>query len=327
MSQTNYGKSGVNLKKAEKLVSWIKKRNPDFYPGVDYSSLFPFPLHKYKNPILAGSVDGVGTKVKLASHFKKWDTLGQDLVAMCVNDLLCCGAKPLFFLDYYACGKLNVADAGSFLKGVERACKKADCVLTGGETAELPGLYARGDFDCAGFALGVVEKKDILGPHRVREGDELVALKSSGFHSNGYSLLRKIYRGRDLNKRKALLLRPTKLYTFLADKIKHLKGLKALAHITGGGLDNISRIIPRGLKAELDPWDIPSCFLEVKQRAGLSRSSLFKTFNCGLGMVAVLSDGRELEKVAKKQDLIPLGRVISDRKNQDRRWSVKRAFL
>ena len=325
MPEKTYKKSGVDIQKAEGLVSWIKKRNPDLYPGSNYASLFPFPHHQYKNPVLASATDGVGTKVKLASFFKKWDTVGQDLVAMCVNDLICVGAKPLFFLDYYACGKLDVPSAREFLKGVERACKKASCALVGGETAELPGLYARGDFDCAGFALGVVEKSHILGAHRVREGDEIIALKSSGFHSNGFSLLRDIYKTKkDREKRKPLLLRPTKLYTFLSSHLKHIKGLKAMAHITGGGLDNVSRIIPKGWVADLNVWKVPSCFLEVKEKANLTWPSLLKTFNCGLGLVMILSDKKELFKknIVQKKDVISLGRVISRTDFQKKRWTL-----
>ena len=313
MPEMTYKKAGVNIEKADRLVSWIKKRSPDIYPDATYASLFPFPLQKYKNPVLAGATDGVGTKVKLAGYFKKWDTVGQDLVAMCVNDLLCVGAEPLFFLDYYACGLLDISIAKEFLKGVERACQKASCALVGGETAELPGLYAKGDFDCAGFALGVVEQSRILSARRVRAGDEIVACKSNGFHSNGYSLLRKIYKTKkELNNRKSLLLRPTKLYTFLLPCIQRLNGLKALAHITGGGLDNISRIIPRGLLAELKPWKVPPCFLEVKDRGGLSWPSLLNTFNCGLGMVMIVSNKEELLKknAVTKRDLISLGRVV-----------------
>ena len=324
-AEITYKKAGVNIEKADRLVSWIKKRSPDLYPGATYASLFPFPLKKYKNPVLAGAADGVGTKVKLAGYFKKWDTAGQDLVAMCVNDLLCVGAEPLFFLDYYACGTLNILSAKEFLKGVERACQKASCALVGGETAELPGLYAKGDFDCAGFALGVVEQSRILGARRVRAGDEITALKSNGFHSNGYSLLRKIYKTeKDLSRRKNLLLKPTKLYTFLLPALQRLKGLKALAHITGGGLDNISRIIPRGLLAELKPWKVPSCFLEVKDRGGLSWPSLLNTFNCGLGMVMILSNKEELLKknIVAKRDLISLGRVIRPPKPANKKWRL-----
>ena len=325
MPEKTYKKSGVDIKKAEGLVSWIKRRNPDLYPDSDYASLFPFPS-KYQNPILASATDGVGTKVKLAAWFKKWDTVGQDLVAMCVNDLICVGAAPLFFLDYYACGKLDPSSARAFLRGVERACQRSSCPLVGGETAELPGLYARGDFDCAGFALGVVEKSRILGARRVKEGDEIIALKSNGFHSNGYSLLREIYKTKkNREEKKQLLLRPTKLYTFLVPHLNHLKGLRAMAHITGGGLDNISRIIPPGKVADLQTWKVPSCFLEVKQKAGLTWSSLLKTFNCGLGLIMILSDKKELFRrgIVTKRDVISLGRVrqaLPRSDSQKARW-------
>ena len=208
---------------------------------------------------------------------------------------------------------------------MERACQKASCVLVGGETAELPGLYTGGDFDCAGFALGVVEKQNILGARRVREGDEIVALKSNGFHSNGYSLLRTIYKTkRDRDKRKQLLLRPTRLYTFLVPHLNRLSGLKAMAHITGGGLDNISRIIPPGRVAELNPWKVPSCFMEVKQKAGLSWPSLLSTFNCGLGLVMIVSEREELFKknVVTKKEVISLGRVVARPRALKKRWTL-----
>ena len=328
----DYKSSGVDVEKADRLISWIKRagiKQAGIEPagpgrpggggpllqGSDYASLLPFPARRYKAPVLAASADGVGTKLKLAAYFSDWRGIGQDLAAMCLNDLLCAGAKPLFFLDYYACGVLDLAQAKSFLKGLQKACAEAGCPLAGGETAELPGLYKSPDIDCAGFAAGVVERDKILGPHRVREGDEIIALSSSGFHSNGYSLLRQIYKTpEDLQSRRRDLMRPTRLYTFLAPFLDKIKGLRAMAHITGGGLDNISRIIPPGLKAELRPWKIPPLFLEARERAGLSWESLLKTFNCGLGMVIVLKDGEELLKsgaVSGRKGFLRLGRVAS----------------
>ena len=196
MQKINYKKAGVDIKKAEALVKWIKKKTPLSFQnlGNDYACLWPLSLTQYKNPILAASTDGVGSKLKLASYFGEWEGIGQDLLAMCVNDLICVGAKPLFFLDYYACGKLNSSQAKAFLKGLQKACKEASCPLLGGETAELPGLYQGTDMDCAGFCVGVVEKSKILKAEKVRQGDDIIALRSSGFHSNGYSLLRKIYK-------------------------------------------------------------------------------------------------------------------------------------
>ena len=324
MRKTDYKKSGVNIKKAESLVQWMKKKNSVPFRALssDYAGLWPFPLNRYKEPVLAASADGVGTKLKWAGYFKEWGGLGQDLVAMCVNDLICVGAKPLFFLDYYACGKLNNFQFKAFFKGLKKACQKAGCPLLGGETAELPGLYQGLDMDCAGFCLGVVEKSKILKPQRVRPGDDIVAFKSSGFHSNGYSLLRKIYKSpNELKKRKKHLLKPTRLYTFLAPYLDQIKGLRAMAHITGGGLENLSRILPKNLQAELKPWPIPACFLEVKKRAGLSWKDLLQTFNCGLGLALIIKDKKALQALFPHQEIIDLGKV-QERKSRSRAWKL-----
>ena len=311
----DYKKAGVDIKKADSLVTWLKEAVfKEKSLGSDFCAYFPFSTEKYKDPVLTSSADGVGTKVKLASYYGQWNTIGQDLVAMCVNDLICSGSEPLFFLDYYSCSQLDTHQVKEFLNGLNRACKEAHCLLLGGETAELPGLYKKNDFDCAGFALGVVERSDILGSHRVEPGDQILALKSSGFHSNGYSLLRKLYSSpEDLSEQKSVLMEPTRLYTFLVPHFKKFKGLKAIAHITGGGLNNISRIIPEGLTARLQPWHVPSCFLEVKQRGGLSWESLLTTFNCGLGLVLVLSGKQDFldKNIISKDYVIDLGQVVS----------------
>lgn len=321
----DYKKAGVDIGKGENLVAWLKTAFLKQSLGSDFCSYFPFPVKNYKNPVLVSSADGVGTKVKLASYYGEWDTVGQDLVAMCVNDLLCSGAKPLFFLDYYGCGHLKTSQAQAFLKGLNRACEEAQCPLVGGETAELPGLYRDNEFDCAGFALGVVEKENILGPHCVKPGDDILALKSSGFHSNGYSLLRKLYDSpKDLAEKKEILMEPTTLYTFLVPFFKKFQNLKAIAHITGGGLNNISRIIPEGLTAELNLWDVPSCFLEVKERGGLSWESLLTTFNCGLGLVLILSDKERFLKknLISKDKILDLGCIVKNEKSSvpGERW-------
>lgn len=324
MKKIDYNTAGVNIKKADDLVRWIKKKTPvSFHSlGNDYASLFPFPLSQYKNPVLAASTDGVGTKLKLASYFREWEGIGQDLVAMCVNDLICTGAKPLFFLDYYACGKLNSSQAKSFLKGLQKACKEAFCPLLGGETAELPGLYQGSNIDCAGFCVGVVEKSKILKAQKVRFGDDIVAFKSVGFHSNGYSLLRKIYKSpTSLKKNKKILLQPTKLYTFLSPYLDKTRDLRAMAHITGGGLDNLSRILPAGLKAELNPWSVPSCFLDVKKRAGLSWKELLQTFNCGLGLILIIKHKESLLKFFPSKEIVFLGKV-GKRKSSNKAWSL-----
>ena len=319
----NYKKAGVNIEKAEQLVSWIKSQNSHFQKslGSDYASLYPLNLSGYKEPIIASSTDGVGTKLKLANYFSAWEGLGQDLLAMCLNDLLCVGAKPLFFLDYYACGHLEESQAKPFLKGLQKACEEAHCPLVGGETAELPGFYQKGDMDCAGFCVGLVEKSKILNPQSVKEGDHVVALKSSGFHSNGYSLLRKIYKSpADLKSHQETLMRPTRLYSFLTPLLDHITGLKTIAHITGGGLDNLSRIIPKKLQAQLHPWDMPSCFVDAKQRSGLSWEEMLKVFNCGLGLVLILKDKKVLYELLPDEDIIDLGQIQT---NQDQTsWSL-----
>lgn len=317
----DYKSSGVDILKADRLVSWIKKQKSFASSplGSDYASFVSFSPSRYQNPVLACSTDGIGTKVKLARYFSQWGSLGQDLVAMCVNDLICVGAHPLAFLDYYACGQLDLNQSKSFLRGLHKACEQASCPLIGGETAELPGMYSKGDIDCAGFALGVVDKGKILGPQKVRLGDEIVALKSSGFHSNGYSLLRKIYKtSHDLNSRKKILMEPTRLYTFLLKHLPRLKGLRAMAHITGGGLDNLLRILPAKTYAQLHPWLVPSCFLDVKTRAKLSWPSLLKTLNCGLGFILILRKKEEFLKqnIVHQKDLVVLGQVCKSKKTK-----------
>ena len=295
------------------MVQWIKKQAPARPSNLrnDYASLLDFPSSQYKNPVLAASTDGVGTKLKLAAYFNEWEGVGQDLVAMCVNDLICVGAKPLFFLDYYACGRLNLKQAKAFLKGVIKACRESDCPLVGGETAELTGLYKAPDLDCAGFCVGVVERAQVLSPLRVRPGDKILGLKSSGFHSNGYSLLRKLYppQSPGLKKHKKSLLQPTRLYTFLKPHRQQIKGLRAMAHITGGGLDNLSRVLPPHLNARLKPWALPAPFREVKSRAKLSWKQLLKTFNCGIGLVLIVKDQKSPLKNFPKEEAIELGQV------------------
>ena len=313
MKKINYKKSGVDVKKAEALVSWMKAHTSlSSKPmGSDYASLFSFPFHKYKEPIIAASTDGVGTKLKLAAYFSEWKGIGRDLVAMCVNDLICVGARPLFFLDYYACGKLNKKQAQAFFRGLQKACEEALCPLLGGETAELPGLYKPPNIDCAGFCVGVVEKSKILKPGNVCLGDDVIAFKSSGFHSNGYSLIRKIYKtSLDLKRNRKILMEPTRLYTFLTSYIDKIKGLRAMAHITGGGLNNLSRIVPPHLSIHLRPWSFPSCFLNLKNKAELSWKDMLQTFNCGLGLVLIVKDKKEIFKKLPEEEIIDLGKVI-----------------
>ena len=323
MKKITYKKSGVNIKKADQLVQWIKKSKPSKNTlGTDYASLWPLALSKYKEPVLASSTDGIGTKLKLANYFSDWSGLGQDLLAMCLNDLICVGAKPLFFLDYYACGQLDTRQAQSFLKGLQKACETANCPLVGGETAELPGLYQKKDIDCAGFCVGIVEKSKILSPKLVQFNDDIVAFKSSGFHSNGYSLLRKIYKSHALLKKKQkILMEPTRLYSFLTPFLDKITGLRSIAHITGGGLDNLSRILPKNLKADLNPWSVPDCFLEVKQKAQLTWKELLQNFNCGLGLVLIVKNKKTLYKLFPKEEITDLGKVTK-RKKSNSVWTL-----
>lgn len=324
MAKMNYKKAGVNIRKAEALVEWIKANNSFSVSslGSDYAGLFSLPLGQYKDPVLAASTDGVGTKLKLAAYFSAWKGIGQDLVAMCVNDLICVGAKPLFFLDYYACEKLNKRQAKAFFIGLQQACEEALCPLLGGETAELPGLYKAPDIDCAGFCVGIVERSKILKPDNVCVGDDVIAFPSSGFHSNGYSLIRKIYKtSLDLKRNKRKLMEPTRLYTFLTPYMGNIKGLRAMAHITGGGLNNLSRIVPPHLAVSLDPWPFPSCFLDLKRKGRLLWRDMLQTFNCGLGLILIVRDKKEVFKAFPKEKIIDLG-TVKKREQPLQSWSL-----
>lgn len=304
----DYKKSGVDIQAGDDLVSWLqspqnndtKSVNPNFLKSdvPDYNqrvisgiggfaSLFDGRFQGMKHPVLVSCTDGVGTKVKLASYFNDYSGVGQDLVAMCANDLICTGGTPLFFLDYYAVGKLDLEKAQQFLTSVKTACLNSHMVLIGGETAEMPGVYQTGDFDCAGFAVGVVDKEKIWGPHLVKEGDVILGLESSGYHSNGYSLLRKVYEN-DFDKYRQWLLAPTKLYVEAAVILKSEFEVHAMAHITGGGIENLPRVLPNDHKAVIKKWDLPECYKEVQKRANISDQQMRETFNCGIGLMVIL---------------------------------------
>ncbi|MBX2986412.1 MAG: phosphoribosylformylglycinamidine cyclo-ligase [Bdellovibrionaceae bacterium] len=293
----DYKQAGVDVEAGDALVDWLqasggKKAHADrVVSGIGgFASLFRIDFPQMKKPCLITCTDGVGTKVKIASRFRRFEGVGQDLVAMCVNDLICCGGEPLQFLDYYAVGKLDLADAKAFLDSVRRACDESDCALTGGETAEMPGVYQAGDFDCAGFAVGIVDQEDMLGPQRVRVGDVLIGVSSSGFHSNGYSLLRRLFES-DLEAWADELLKPTALYVRLMKDLRQGHLVHAAAHITGGGIDNIPRALPEGTVADIGAWDFPPAFAEAQKRAGLDDLAMMKTLNCGIGFVLVAPSG------------------------------------
>ncbi len=296
-----YKDAGVSIDAGNELVERIKgaarrTRRPEVMGGLgDFGALFEMPSG-YREPVLVAGTDGVGTKLRLAMDLGKHDTIGIDLVAMCVNDLVVAGAEPLFFLDYYATGALSVDTAAAVVDGIGEGCTQAGCALVGGETAEMPGMYEGEDYDLAGFCVGVVEKSGIIDGSEVRNGDTLLALGSSGPHSNGYSLIRKIielnsadlsqsFAGRTLGE---TLLEPTRIYVksilALLDKIP----LKALSHITGGGLlENIPRVLPSHSAARIDSasWQWPEIFQWLQQAGQVEEREMYRTFNCGVGMV------------------------------------------
>jgi phosphoribosylformylglycinamidine cyclo-ligase len=299
----NYKDAGVDIDAGEALVERIKgvaKRTarPEVLGGLGgFGALCELPAG-YKQPVLVSGTDGVGTKLRLALKLNRHDSIGQDLVAMCVNDLVVCGAEPLFFLDYYATGKLNVEVAATVVSGIGAGCELAGCALVGGETAEMPGMYEGEDYDLAGFCVGVVEKAEIIDGSRVSPGDALIALPSSGPHSNGYSLIRKIIEvsGADVQQVQLdgkplseLLMAPTRIYVkALLKLIKDTGAVKAMAHITGGGLlDNIPRVLPAGTQARLDvaSWTRPAVFDWLQAQGNVDENEMHRVLNCGVGMV------------------------------------------
>ncbi|MBC7002596.1 phosphoribosylformylglycinamidine cyclo-ligase [Photobacterium sp. BZF1] len=303
-SSLSYKDAGVDIDAGNALVDRIKgvvKRThrPEVMGGIGgFGALCSLPT-KYKEPVLVSGTDGVGTKLRLAMDLNKHDTIGIDLVAMCVNDLIVQGAEPLFFLDYYATGKLDVDTAADVVAGIGEGCIQSGCALIGGETAEMPGMYHGEDYDVAGFCVGVVEKADIIDGSKVAEGDALIAVASSGPHSNGFSLIRKILEvsNADLSQElegKALsehLLEPTKIYVKSTLKMMESCDVHAISHITGGGFwENIPRVLPEGAKAVVDgnSWQWPAVFNWLQQAGNVDTYEMYRTFNCGVGLVIAL---------------------------------------
>ena len=301
----SYKDAGVNINAGNALVERIKpevKRTTraEVIGGLGgFGALCAIPS-KYKEPVLVSGTDGVGTKLRLAIDLKKHDTIGIDLVAMCVNDLVVQGAEPLFFLDYYATGKLDVDVAADVVKGIADGCVQSGCALVGGETAEMPGMYHAGDYDLAGFCVGVVEKSEIIDGSRVKNGDALIALGSSGPHSNGYSLVRKVIDVAGVNPTTELLnnkplsehiLAPTKIYVKSVLALIKQADVHAIAHLTGGGFwENIPRVLPKNTKAVIDEksWEWPSVFNWLQEKGNIDTYEMYRTFNCGVGMVIAL---------------------------------------
>jgi phosphoribosylformylglycinamidine cyclo-ligase len=316
-----YKKSGVDIHEGNRLVDIIKPlARSTFKPFVmtdigSFGAFCKLDTGRYKNPVLVSGTDGVGTKLKIAFMLNKHDTVGIDLVAMSVNDILTSGARPLFFLDYFATGKLSVRTAGDVIKGIAEGCKMADCSLIGGETAEMPGFYSAGEYDLAGFAVGIVDKNRIINGKGIKAGDILIGLSSSGLHSNGYSLARKLFF--DIKKyspKKVIkelgcsvgeaLLQPTKIYVKSVLKVMQDFQLKGIAHITGGGItENLPRVLPKNAKLhfriERGSWPVPPVFNLIQDTGNVEEGEMYKTFNMGVGMVLVVEQS-DAWKIVKK---------------------------
>ncbi len=328
----SYRSAGVDIKAGNALVERIKPvaartRIPGVLAGLGgFGSLFELPVDRYKKPVLVAGTDGVGTKLKLAIESGRHQGVGIDLVAMCVNDIVVQGAEPLFFLDYYATGKLDVDTAAAVVEGIGRGCEMAGCALVGGETAEMPGMYRSGEYDLAGFCVGVVEKDKILDGSLVRPGDVIIGLPSSGPHSNGYSLIRKILErakaslsdnldGRPMGN---WLLEPTRIYVKpLLALLKDLP-VHALAHITGGGItENLPRMLNTGCRAQidLDAWKLPTIFQWLQLEGGVEEAEMLRTFNCGMGMIVVVAAEDETPAIetlrALGEPALVIGKIIA----------------
>ena len=305
LNKLTYSKSGVNIKNADKLIGNIKKgQNPKF-PNViagigGFSSLYALDIKKYKEPLIVAGTDGVGTKLKLAMLFNEHRYIGQDLLAMCLNDVITSGAQPLFFLDYLATSKIDIKLHTKVLNGIKKACHSVNIPLIGGETAEMPGMYNNKDYDLAGFCIGIVDKDKMISKKLIKNDDVIVGIPSSGLHSNGYSLVNKMIETRSLSIRKVYnginltrtLIKPTKLYADLFNALQNKIQIHGAAHITGGGItDNIPRILPDKYMAKINlaSWSFPKIFKLIQEKAMLTNFDMLKTFNCGIGMILVIN--------------------------------------
>lgn len=321
--ENTYKAAGVDKEEGYKTVDKIKTAVAETHNKHVLNHLGGFgafyELENYKNPVLVSGTDGVGTKLKIALDTKNYDSIGIDCFAMCANDIVCHGAKPLFFLDYLACGNLDSEIAAQIVLGMTKACKDNKCSLIGGETAEMPGMYQKGDYDVAGFCVGIVEKENIIDGSKIKAGNHIICLPSSGFHSNGFSLVRKIfpdyneiYDGKPLFE---TLLTPTKLYFQHIKKLTDRLTVNGIAHITGGGIiENIPRIIPEGLSAKIDTQKIkiPQIMLECEKRGKIDRQEMFGTFNMGVGMVVVVDESLADEVLNILPDSYLIGEIIEN---------------
>ncbi|MBO2624839.1 phosphoribosylformylglycinamidine cyclo-ligase [Shewanella algae] len=337
----SYKDAGVDIDAGNALVNNIKSvvkrtHRPEVMGNLGgFGALCELPT-KYKHPVLVSGTDGVGTKLRLAIDFKKHDTVGIDLVAMCVNDLLVQGAEPLFFLDYYATGKLDVNVATDVVTGIGEGCFQSGCALIGGETAEMPGMYEGADYDLAGFCVGVVEKEAIIDGSKVQAGDALIALGSSGPHSNGYSLIRKVLEvsqadpQQDLDGKPLIdhLLEPTRIYVKPLLELLEKHPVHAMVHITGGGFwENIPRVLPEGAKAVIqgESWQWPSVFNWLKQAGNITEHEMYRTFNCGVGMIVALPQAEATAAIellkAKGENAWQIG-TIANRNQQEEQVEI-----
>ncbi len=322
--KVSYKSSGVDIEKANKFVDAIGKNvKSTFSSSVlqrkgAFGGLFALNQKGMKKPVLVSSTDGVGTKLLVAQAVGKHDTVGIDLVAMNVNDILCCGAKPLFFLDYIACGKLNPKVLKDVVAGVTKGCKQSGSALVGGETAEMPDMYKGEDYDLAGFSLGVVDEKNIIDGAKIKKGDCLIGLASTGPHSNGYSLIRKVFSLAEQKKRAKELLAPTKIYAKEVDAVLKKHKVKGIAHITGGAFyEKLTKLLPKGrcFYVEKSSWSVPKIFKEIQEKGQVSDKEMYRTFNMGIGLVMVVDkkDETSVLKTLKaiKTKCYKIGEVIN----------------
>ena len=339
MAKTTYKSSGVDIDAGNLFVDLIRPlakttANKHVLGKLGgFSGAYELPK-KYKNPILLAAADGVGTKLKIAFMTGRFNTVGIDLVAMNVNDIVTCGAEPLFFLDYIATSKLNPKEGAEIVKGIVEGCKQAGCALLGGETAEMPGFYKKDEFDLAGFVVGIVDKEQVIDGSDVKAGDAVIGIASSGLHSNGYSLARKVLLGRKKYKlsdkpkplKRSLaneLLEPTRIYVKSILNLRKSFQIKAAAHITGGGLlENIPRVLPKNCVVEMDSstWQIPSIMELIKQEGRIDQEEMYRTFNCGIGMVLVVNSkdvGKVLKRLGKLKEKASLIGEVRKRKRQE----------
>jgi phosphoribosylformylglycinamidine cyclo-ligase len=332
-----YKDSGVDLDLSNRFVDIIKPLiRSTFKPEVlidigGFAGFFSLDISKYTNPILVSSTDGVGTKLKIAFMMNKHDTIGIDLVAMCVNDIITCGAKPLFFLDYLSTSKLNLDKGKDILKGISKGCIEARCSLIGGETAEMPSFYKDGEYDLAGFVVGIVDRNKMIDGSKIKAGDKIIGIRSSGLHSNGYSLVRKIIfdkLGLRLDNKidgidKPLgeeLLKPTRIYVDIVHNLIDRFKIKGIAHITGGGfIDNIPRVIPGEYQVIIykDSWDLPPIFKFLKDKGNIPDEEMFRTFNNGIGMIIIASEG-DVNSIVRefKNEAYLIGEIVYRKENR-----------